>query len=182
MITPFYLFETERLAVRQYNLQDEEYFYLFSSNAAVMRYIRPVITREESNKFLAQNIQLYLSKPNTGRWAVIEKASGKYVGSFSILSMESDDARLHIGYALLPQFWGLGYATELLQQGLIFFYNKHANTSIYGITEEPNVASQKVLLKCGFSHYNRLQEHGKELLIFVLNRNENGQHEQTNGS
>ena len=172
MITPFYLFETERLYIRQYNQQDEENFYLFSGNEDVMRYIRPVISREQSNLFLAQNIQLYLSKPNTGRWAVIEKATGNYIGSFSILSMESDDTRLHIGYALLPQFWGLGYATELLHQGLSFFFTKHTNTSIYGITEEANVASQKVLIKCGFSHYSRLQENGKEILIFVLNRSE----------
>lgn len=179
MITPYYLFETERLAVRQYTLQDEEHFYQFSGNEEVMRYIRPIVTKEESDKLLAQNIQSYLSNPNTGRWAVIEKATGKYIGSFSILSMESDNSRLHIGYALLPQYWGQGYATELLRNGLIFFFNHHTNSIVYGITEEANTASQKVLIKCGFSHYSRLQEHGKEIVIFVLNKTGeagNGEH------
>ena len=166
-----HIFETERLNVRQYNLLDEEYFYMLSSNQDVMRYIRPVVSREDSNKLLVQNVQLYLSKPNTGRWAVFEKTSGSFMGSFSILTMESDNAKLHIGYALLPQFWGLGYASELLRKGMDFFFTSHAADVIYAITEELNVASQKVLIKCGFNYYGRQKEKEKDLMLFVFYRN-----------
>lgn len=167
-----YIFETGRTSVRQYNLLDEDFFYQLSSNEQVMRYIRPVVSREDSNKLLAQNIQLYSSIPNTGRWAVFEKATGSFMGSFSVLSMESDNTKLHIGYALLPQYWGLGYATELLRQGLLFFFANHATDILYAITEEPNMGSQKVLAKCGFTCQGRQKEKGKDLLMFVLRRHE----------
>lgn len=172
MTAQTHIFETGRTSVREYNLLDEDFFYQLSSNEAVMRYIRPVVSREDSNKLLVQNIQLYTAIPNTGRWAVFEKATGNFMGSFSVLSMESDATKLHIGYALLPQFWGLGYATELLQQGLIYFFIKHATDIIYAITEEPNTGSQKVLIKCGFSYQGRQKEKGKDLLMFVLRRHE----------
>jgi len=170
MITSFNLFETERLIVRQYTLQDEEYFYLFSSNEDVMRYIRPIVNREESARLLALNMQLYLSRPNTGRWAIFNKATGSYMGSFSILEMDIDKTRLHIGYALLPQFWGMGYATEVLQQGVAYFFASHNAPTLYAITEDENVASQKVLVKCGFTYQGSQREKSKNLMIFILQR------------
>lgn len=170
MITSFNLFETGRLVVRQYTLQDEEYFYQFSSNEDVMRYIRPVVNREESARLLTLNMQLYLSRPNTGRWAIFNKATGSYMGSFSILEMDIDKTKLHIGYALLPQFWGMGYATEVLEQGITFFFANHAAQLVYAITEDGNIASQKVLLKCGFVYQGCQKDKGKELMIFTLQR------------
>ncbi len=171
MITAQFIFETNRLTVRQYNLQDDDLFYRLSSNEDVMRYIRPIVSKEDSDKLLEQNVQLYLSRPNTGRWAMFEKATGDFIGSFSILAMDSDSSKLHIGYALLPQFWGKGYASEVLQQGIYFFFYRHPANILYAITEEPNIASQKVLLKCGFACNNRQKEKEKDLLVYVLHRN-----------
>lgn len=170
MITNFNLFETGRLIVRQYTLQDEEYFYQFSSNQDVMRYIRPIVNREESASLLALNLQLYLSRPNTGRWAIFNKATGHYMGSFSILEMDIDKTKLHIGYALLPQFWGMGYATEVLQQGMAFFFANHNTPLLFAITEDENTASQKVLLKCGFAYQGTQREKDKNLMIFTVKR------------
>lgn len=170
MITPYFIFETERLAIRQYTPQDDVLLYSLSSNEDVMRYIRPVVNKTDSDKVLAQNIQLYLSKANTGRWAVFEKASRCYVGSFSILVMDTDPSKMHIGYALLPDFWGKGYASELLRRGITFFFASHADDNLYAITEEPNIASQKVLLKCGFTPNNTQMENEKKLLIYILRR------------
>src|SRR5207237_862393 len=118
-----------------------------------------------------QNVQLYLSRPNTGRWAIFERASGSFVGSFSILAMEIDNSKLHIGYALLPQFWGRGYASEVLKQGIYFFFRHHTSGTLYAIAEEPNVMSQRVLIKCGFTFQNRQKEKEKDLLVYILQRN-----------
>ncbi|HWB26196.1 MAG TPA: GNAT family N-acetyltransferase [Chitinophagaceae bacterium] len=171
MITPQFIFETERLAVRQYNAQDDDLFYQLSSNEEVMRYIRPTVSKEDSDKLLVQNIHLYLSRANTGRWAMFERHTGNFVGSFSILAMDSDNAKLHIGYALLPQFWGRGYATEILRGGIGFFFRYHSSNTLYAIAEERNTASQKVLQKCGFTYQNSQMEKEKILLLFTLQRN-----------
>lgn len=170
MIPSQFIFETERLTVRRYNLRDDGLFYQLSGNEEVMRYIRPVVSKEDSDKSLALNLQLYVTNPNTGRWAVAEKASGNFVGSFSVLAMDTDNTKLHIGYALLPQFWGRGYASELLRHGIPFFFKHHSSSILYAITEEPNILSQKVLMKCGFIFHERLKEKEKDLLFYALHK------------
>jgi RimJ/RimL family protein N-acetyltransferase len=146
------IFQTQRLTVRRYTMDDAGDFFRFSGDEQVMRYIRPAIGRQESDKFLAENIQMYQTYPNAGRWAVLQKFTGHYVGSFSILVMDADSSQMHIGYALLPQYWGLGYATELLKTGIQYFFNKHKADELFAITQIPNTQSQNVLLKAGFTH------------------------------
>jgi ribosomal-protein-alanine N-acetyltransferase len=163
------IFETERLTVRQYHQNDADDFFRFSGNSDVMRYIRPVISRGESDSFLLENIKLYDTYPGTGRWAALEKATGGYVGSFSILVMDAEKNQLHIGYALLPEYWGKGYATELLKTGISYFFANHKGDELFAITQIPNTASQHVLLKAGFT-YKGVLEREHDAWLYSLTR------------
>lgn len=167
-----YIFDTQRLIVRRYRPADAGYFHSFTGNAEVMRYIRPVISRAESDVFLAENIRLYDANPGCGRWAVFEKASGCFAGSFSVLAMEGDNSKFHIGYALLPAFWGLGYASELLKEGITYFFNQHTVNQLYAITQIPNTASQNVLLKAGFKKTDIDLEREKAAWCYIITRQE----------
>ena len=169
---PLLIFETKRLAVRRYTSADADDFFRFSGNEEVMRFIRPVISRPESDKFLQANIQLYTAQPNTGRWAVFEKAMGGYIGSFSILVMEGEVNKLHIGYALLPEYWGRGYASELLKTGMHYFFDNHRADELFAITEIPNTASQNVLLKAGFRQTGVLHEGTHRAWVYSFARKE----------
>ncbi len=135
-----------------------------------MRYIRPVISREQSDSFLDENIQLYDTYPNTGRWAAFEKATESYIGSFSILVMDPEKNKMHIGYALLPQYWGKGYASELLKTGLQYFFGHHPSDELYAITQIQNTASQKVLVKAGFKQTSVLAEREHEAWVYTIAR------------
>jgi len=137
-----------------------------------MRYIRPVISRQESDKFLQANIQLYDAYPGTGRWAAFEKTTGNYIGSFSILVMDAAVNSLHIGYALLPEYWGRGYASEMLRTGMHYFFNNHKADVLYAITQIPNTASQAVLLKAGFKQTGVLDEKDDVAWVYSFNREE----------
>ena len=153
------LFETDNLLVREFTTADAESFFLINSNDQVMRFIRPVKTREECDIFLDENIRLYQEKPGTGRWAVVDKSNSNIIGMFSILQIEQNDDRLHIGYAFLPPYWGKGYATVLLKAGTAHFIELHPQKILYAITRKGNVASEKVLLKGGFSLSGTYGEH-----------------------
>lgn len=164
------IFETERLIVRQYTEEDKDNMFLLGGNETVMQYIRPVSTKEESDQFLLENITLYEKNPHGGRWAVMEKANGSFAGSFAIIPMRYHPENIQLGYSLIPGNWGKGYATELTKAGLEYFMNNYSEPQIYGITEIPNTASQKVLLKAGFQPAGSIMEDGKELLMFVVKR------------
>ncbi len=166
------LFETQRLLVRHYSKADGDNFFLLNSNPEVMRYIRPVKSREETDLFFEEIIEYSKNNPAYGRMAAIEKRSGAFVGSFAIIPIEGTDKsnsdRMQLGYALLRQSWGKGYATELTMAGLQYIFTKTALTEIFAVTEVPNLTSQKVLLKAGFTLHNTYTEGTKELLQYIF--------------
>jgi ribosomal-protein-alanine N-acetyltransferase len=163
------LFETKRMLVRRFTKADEGYFFLVNGSADVMQYIRPVKNREESDTFLQENLHFYREGSTLGRYAVFSKEEDCFLGTFSFLYL-SGEADFHIGYALVPEEWGKGYATELVQYGTRFFFQHTHKEAIFAITESENRASQQVLLKAGYQQKGQLEEHGKTLELFFISR------------
>ena len=163
------IFQTERLIIRQFTTADYDNLFLLHGNPEVMRYIRPVKTKVESDAFLDMALVTYASS-YMGRWAVDEKLTGNFVGTFVIVPIPDDPEKIQLGYSFTPENWGRGLATEVTRAGLDYFRNNTPLTEIYAITESPNIASQKVLLKAGFSIYGNNMEGEKELVVFIVRR------------
>jgi ribosomal-protein-alanine N-acetyltransferase len=164
------VFETERLRVRHFTAADHDNYYLLQGNPDVMRYIRPPRTREESDLFLKEKILASPPGDFKGYWAVEEKESRQFVGCFVIIPIPDDTDKTQLGYSFLPEHWGKGYATEVSKEGLRYFRERTPLSEIYGVTEEPHIASQKVLLKAGFQPFGKKKEGETVLLVFIVRR------------
>ncbi|CAN5456982.1 hypothetical protein BH10BAC2_BH10BAC2_25550 [soil metagenome] len=166
------IFQTARLIVRQFTGADTNNFFAINGDEEVVRYIRKALSKEDSDKFLQENIEFYATHPNLGRWAVTEEATGNFAGSFALIPLPFEDEKdkLQIGYALLPSAWGKGYATELTVGGEDYFFQHHLFDELHAITSLSNIASQKVLLKCGFAENGTKPEGGEILQRFLLKR------------
>jgi RimJ/RimL family protein N-acetyltransferase len=162
------IFVTKRLRVRHFTSQDADHYFALQGNPDVMQYIRPPRTREESDTFLREKILTASPRDFKGFWAVEDLHSRLFVGCFVIIPIPDDTAKTQLGYSFLPQHWGKGYATEVAREGVNYFYNKTPLTEIYGVTEIPNTASQKVLLKAGFKFLETKMEGEKELLVYIV--------------
>ena len=161
------IFETERLLVRPYHAGDFEDFYALNSDEEVMRYIRPAQSREDAQVFFTKIIEDYEVQPGLGRWAMILKQDNTLVGSFAVIPV-LDSTDIQIGYALLKQNWGKGYASESVTGGIKYVFNKLGLSHVAGITEPGNVVSQKVLLKNGFKFEKEFYEKSKKLNLYRL--------------
>lgn len=164
------IFETERLIVRKYAASEFESFFLINGNAEVVRYIRPVQERPEALTLFQQMLTSYADSPEFGRWAVFAKQDKEFVGSFGIIPIPWEKQNTQLGYALLPQYWGRGYATELTRAGIQYFWRKSKDEVLYAMTETENQASQKVLLKCGFVFEKKAMDKDKEILVYNQKR------------
>jgi len=164
-------FETERLIVRALTEQDQDNFFLLNGSEEVMRYIRPVKTKEESDEHFKQILEMGDPTPQNGRWAVEDKATGRFIGSFAIIPIPSEPEKTQLGYSFIPEYWGRGLATELAQAGLKYFLDNTSVPEIYAVSETANIASRKVLQKTGFRFHSIKEEEGKELTIFIVKRN-----------
>src|SRR5262245_20894951 len=164
------IFETERLLVRHYDYEiDSDNFFSLNGDDEIMRYIRSAKTRSDCDAFLKQVIETYKINPLIGRWAVDEKASGKFVGSFAIIPIENTND-IQLGYALLKVNWGKGFASELTKKALEYYFSNTNEDHIYAIAEKANIASHKVLFKNGFVSDGTRAEGQKTLLKFIYRR------------
>ncbi|MGK2861423.1 MAG: GNAT family N-acetyltransferase [Chitinophagaceae bacterium] len=161
------MFETKRVWVCHYSKNDGAHFFSLNGDKEIMQYIRPAKTREETDLFLSEIFQKQEDNPGEGRWAVWEKNSGGFIGSFAFIPIEGTD-KMQIGYALLKSEWGKGYATELTYGGLQYVFTKTDLSEIFAVTEVPNIASQKVLLKAGFIMNRAYEEGDKKLYQYIF--------------
>jgi [ribosomal protein S5]-alanine N-acetyltransferase len=164
------IFETDRLIIRRYTLADEENFFRLNGDPEVMKYIRDAKSRQECSIFLKRNLAYYEQQPLLGRWAMIEKASNEFCGSFAVIPVETVDANRHseiqLGYALLKDHWGKGYATESTVGGMQYAFDILKLPVIVAITDTANIASQKVLLRSGFEQQPNIMEANRPLCYF----------------
>lgn len=163
------IFETERLLIRPYTMDDFDNFFRMNGDEEIMRYIRPAQSREQSKDFLQKIITSYAESPGIGRWAMLEKEDNQFAGSFAVIPVENSDL-LQIGYSLLKENWGKGYASESAKGGIKYAFGQLGLTKIAGITYPENIRSQRVLLKNGFVFDKTFTEKDKALNLYILHK------------
>lgn len=105
------------------------------------------------------------SRPWYGAW-FIENTAGERVGELCFKGLSSD-GMTEIGYGILPEFQGRGYATEAVRAVTQWALSQPGVRCITAETEATNAASQKVLVKAGFTATG---EYGEEGPLFALIR------------
>jgi RimJ/RimL family protein N-acetyltransferase len=150
------LLETERLILRRLTEDDLDNLVELDSDPEVMRYLsggsatpRDVITRE----ILPRCLRSYEGSAGLGVWAVIEKASGDFLGWLSLRPHEgSPPGEVELGYRLRRAAWGKGYATEgsraLIRKG----FSELGVQRVVATTYQYNLASRRVMERLGLAH------------------------------
>lgn len=163
------LIESERLYVRYLETGDLDNYYRLNGDEEIMRYIRAPKNREETEVYLKEVMERYSLETIDWRLALLEKGTDTFVGSFAIIPLENTND-LQLGYSLLKEYWGRGYATEITKAGMDYAFNVLGLSLIYGITEAGNIASQNVLLKCGFVLEKTATKDGRQLNLYKVTR------------
>ncbi len=146
--------ETERLILRELLPTDDKGMFELDSNPEVHKYLgnNPVNNISQCITTIEDIRKQYLDK-GIGRWAVIEKTSGEFIG-WSGLKLMTTEINNHtnfydVGYRLIPKFWGKGYATESAKASIEYGFTKMNIMDIIGIAYVDNIKSRRALEKCG---------------------------------
>lgn len=81
--------------------------------------------------------------------ALYEKQTGIFIGEAGILSVRWSVDRCEVGYNLLPEYWGRGYATEVTQALLGYAFHTMHMERVEALAMADNIASCRVLEKSG---------------------------------
>ena len=108
---------TERLVLRGWHVDDAPAALEIYGDADVARWLSPAMDKvtdvDAMRKVLAQWIrQDGDAVPPAGRWAIQRRSDNRVIGGVVLLPLPPGDDDLEIGWQLIPEFWGHGYATE----------------------------------------------------------------------
>ncbi len=165
------LLETPRLIFRELQEEDALSMFELDSNTEVHRYLgnTPVQSKEESEKII-QFIRKQYVDNGVGRWALIEKASGEFMG-WAGLKLVKEEINGHkdfydLGYRLMPRYWGKGYATEAGKALITYAFESLQVKNVFAFVDAENAASIKVLQKAGLQCESQFEYEGQKHLWF----------------
>ena len=104
---------------------------------------------EEAREAIEFLMSRYESTDGPFVYPVITNNEGKNIGYVQLCKL--DEGTLEIGYHIAKNFTGKGYATEAVKAFLPAMAKKLNIKEVYGICLAENLASVRVLEKCGFT-------------------------------
>lgn len=123
-------------------------------------------------KWFARQQERY-EKNLGGMNALIEKSSGRLVGHAGLLVQTVDGkAELEIGYSLLPEFWGRGFAFEAAQKCKQVAFRNNYSPSLISIISLTNLPSQKVATKNGMRSDKQTVYKSNQVYIYRITQAE----------
>lgn len=144
---------SSRLLFRQFRLTDyQAVFTNWASSPQVTRYLRwdAHKTPQDSLNYLRYRLEQYCLDPNNLSWIVVLKSTNEPIGEIALVDVDRSQNWCEVGYVYGEKYWHQGYATEALL--CILPYLKQLGfTNIVSSALKLNVASAKVLTKCGFT-------------------------------
>lgn len=167
-----WLLESKRLGLRPIGPEDKENLFRLDSDSRVMRYIGPVKTDLEQMQRVIDYLADYSTKnPGLGLFAAIAKDSDDFIGWFELAHLDKT-TEIELGYRLLPEYWGRGYASEGSAILRDYAFGVLKLDRIVGITHHDNLASQRVLQKTGLRYEKGAHHYNLDVKYFALNRKE----------
>ena len=117
---------------------------------------------EELKEAYTEMLEGCLRHPDQWDWYaiwMIEKTDGTHIGDLCFKGLR-EDGIAEIGYGILEEHQGQGYATEAVQAACHWAFLHPDVRSLEAETDAENAASQRVLEKCGFRPNGTFGEEG----------------------
>ena len=146
------ILETERLLLRTFTTEDARLIYELNNDPDDTRFTGdPITDIAHAQQVLEQVILPQYVLYNHGRWAVHTKPDLEFIG-WCGLKKRPERNEIDLGYRFLKSTWGKGYATEAAFACIKYGFEKLGLKRIVGRAMPGNIASLKVLEKCGMTY------------------------------
>jgi [ribosomal protein S5]-alanine N-acetyltransferase len=108
--------------------------------------------RERVRHRLAANIA-HWNAHGFGTWAWYERETGDFIARAGLnYTIVGGRGEVEIGWAVVPERWGQGLATELARASATAAFEEVGLTEVVAFTQPENVASWRVMEKAGFTY------------------------------
>lgn len=145
-------FETSRLWLRSFKLEDIDGFVAYRSDPENARYQSwdapfPFVA---AVRFINEMMQLTPATPGTWYQIAIErKTDGRLIGDCAVHFLDAQPRQAEIGFTLDRAAQGMGYATEAVRRVLAYLFDALDYHRVVGICAVENVRSARLLERVG---------------------------------
>lgn len=164
--------KTERLTITTFSPAMAQSVYENSQDDDTRRFVSDEVydSAEEARAAIEFLMSRYDSADGPFVYPIITNENDKNIGYVQLCKL--DDGNWEIGYHIAKDFTGKGYATEAVKAFIPVMTKKLNLNAVYGICLAENIASVRVLEKCGFTQiYKGMGNYqGKEAQIIKLFR------------
>ena len=143
--------ETLRLTLRPLQMRDARSIYVWTSDAAVARYVLWDAHRSirETRDYIRYVRHLYRTRQPSS-WGILLRDSGDVIGTIGIMAYIPASRTCEIGYSLSRSFWNQGIMTEAVTRFARFLFESLPLNRIEAQHDVRNPASGRVPEKAGF--------------------------------
>lgn len=136
------------------------------NNAQMMASLGGIRTDAETKTYLERNLA-HWDEHGFGVWILRDPTTGRVMGRAGLrhLSVEAVP-EVELVYALLPEFWGRGYATDAARACVTIGREWLGLPGVVALTTPENLASQRVLLKASLAAERELVHGGIPHILF----------------
>ena len=162
------LVRTSRLSLREFTASDFDDLSRLDSDPRVLKYINggKPMSRAEVEAAMRRVTGYYALYPGLGVWRASRRDNGAFVGWYC-LKYCPPTSDVEVGYRLLFDAWGKGFATEGARALVGYGFTRLGVTRIIGVTHPGNKASQRVLQKSGLRDAGWGRYYNRRLRLFI---------------
>ena len=146
---------TERLLLRAFTEADRDIVYRISSDPGTTRYLfyfgnEDSTPEQDTDRFVRYYMTLHAQKPQRSvEYAVVDAENDVVMGDASIEYLS--DTLCEIGWILLPEYRGKGYASEAGRELLRYGFQEMGAEKIIAHCDARNDASSRVMRRIGMT-------------------------------
>ena len=154
---------TERLVLRDSEARDRAAFIELFASPEVGTYIGGARPRAELDRAVPE-------VPGRRPGLFVIDLDGTMIGMITLDRRDAerprhvrpDASEAELGYLLLPEAWGCGYAAEACEAALDWFAGALPGEPVVLTTQTANVRAMRLAAKLGFTEVERFEEYGAE--------------------
>jgi len=166
------VFTTERLTLKPFTTADFDHLRSLDQKTEVVRFLGhgKVRSEDETRKNLETMLGDYQNY-GLGPYGVWENETNIFVGRSGLIPWKFEGQLVwEIGYTFLPNYWGLGFATECASFLRDWFFSHTDLPFVVSFIHSENIHSIHVAQKIGMTLWREAEINGHHCLVFCLAR------------
>jgi len=142
-------FATPRMNAARISETDFDDLFMLNQDSEVARTMAGTRSESETRAFIRSSIE-HWKLHGYGYWIFRDRTDGRFIGRAGLHHVEIDGTpEIEIAYALMPQFWRRGFATEMARV-ILDLAPKLGLRDLVAFTLPTNLGSRGVMEKVGF--------------------------------